>query len=157
MNDSNTTEEDRIKDLEARIKAAREARDAAEAKRLARFKASDLERELLDEERRASDEEKLLDLEDEHGRNGIAIMRVQTTRNGMVVVKKPNHLTYGRFLDKGKTDRVSVETIVKDHLLYPDRARFDAILQDEFDTLRKCSNALSELHGLHLREVLPGK
>lgn len=157
MNESNTTEEDRIKDLEARIKAAREARDAAEAKRLARFKASDLERELLDEERRASDEEKLLDLEDEHGRNGIAIMRVQTTRNGMVVVKKPNHLTYGRFLDKGKTDRVSVETIVKDHLLYPDRARFDAILQDEFDTLRKCSNALSELHGLHLREVLPGK
>lgn len=151
------TEEERIKDLEARIKAAREARDMNEAKRAARFKAADLERELLEEERKASDEEKLLELETEHGRNGVAIMRVQTTRNGMVVVKKPNHLHYGRFIDKGKNDRLSVETLVKDHLLYPDKAAFDAILQDEFDTLRKCSNALAELHGLNLREALPGK
>jgi hypothetical protein len=157
VNDSNTTEEDRIKDLEARIKAAREARDANEARRAARFRASDLERELADEERKAADEATLLELEEEHGRNGVAIMRVQTSRNGMVVVRKPNHLHYGRFIDKGKTDRVSVEKIVKDHLLYPDHARFDAILQDEFDTLRKCSNALSELHGLNLREALPGK
>lgn len=151
------TESDRIKDLEARIKAARDARDAAETKRREKFKASDLERELVEEERKAADEEKLLELETEHGRNGVAIMRVQTTRNGMVVVRKPNHLHYGRFIDKGKNDRVSVETLVKDHLLYPDKAQFDAILQDEFDTLRKCSNALAELHGLNLREALPGK
>lgn len=157
MNDSNTTEADRIKELEDRIKAAREARDANEAKRAARFKTTDLERELVEEERKAADEAKLLELEEENGRNGVAILRVQTTRNGMVVVKKPNHLHYGRFIDKGKSDRLSVEKIVKDHLLYPDQARFDAILQDEFDTLRKCSNALSELHGLNLREALPGK
>lgn len=159
MDATNTTETeaDRIKALEDRIKAARDRRDANETKRNAKFKAADLERELVEEERNASDEEKLLELEELHGRNGVAILRVQTEHNGMVVVKKPNHLHYGRFMDKGKTDRISVEKIVKDHLLYPDQAAFDAILQDEFDTLRKCSNALSELHGLNLRTALPGK
>lgn len=145
----------RIKDLEARIAAAREQRDAAEARRKAQFAEKDLETELALEDLRARDEETLIELEAQHGREGIVIARIQTQRNGMVVVKKPNHLHYGRFVDKGKSDRVSLEKLVGDHLVYPDRARFDEIIQDEFDTLRKCSNALAALHGLNLREELP--
>lgn len=146
-----------VKDLEAQLAEARKRRNEAEAKRRDHFRRDDLVRDLTDELVRAEDEERLLDLEREHGREGIAIAKIGTERNGMVVVRKPNHLAYSRFVDKGKHDRVSLEKLVFDHLLYPDRAKFESILQDEFDTLRKCSNALSFLHGLNLREELPGK
>ena len=147
----------RIKDLEDRIAEARKRKEQAETKRINQFKEKDLEAELAEEERNARDEETLQDLEAQHGRDGVAIARVNTQRNGMVVVRKPNHLHYGRFIDKGKHDRVTMEKLVRDHLLYPDSDKFEAILQDEYDTLRKCSNALSALHGLNLREELPGK
>lgn len=157
MDEQSNDKAQRIKDLEERLADARRKRDEAETRRRTKFREEDLERDLVDEERRAKDEETLLELETQYGREGISIGRIETERNGMVVVRKPNHLAYGRFVDKGKHDRVALEKIVTDHLLYPDRAAFEQILQDEYDTLRKCSNALSYLHGLNLRQELPGK
>ena len=148
----------KLKDLEQRLAAARNRHEAARKAREKEFEVETLEEELSQEELAANDDEKLLELEREHKtREGYGIGRVNTDRHGMIVLQKPNPLMMRRFLDAGKTDCMAAEDLIKKNLLYPDKARYGVIVEAEVDTIRKCTNKIMQLHGMNMKEILPGK
>jgi len=151
-----TTTTDPVEELTKRLELARASRERAEASRRARFAVDDLQRQVEREEQAAQDTAAIEELEAKHGREGVDIAVVRTSY-GAVVVKKPSRLRYTRFVDAGKHNLDNVETLVKECLLHPSKASFNAICDKETDTIRRCGNAIGFLHGIRIKEELPGK
>lgn len=149
------TKPDEGAELEARIEKARSAREdrerkAAEAKRLER-----LREEAEAEELALKEDEILEELEAKHGALGKKIRRVSTSE-GMIVVKKPNHLLFKKYQDKGSTDTIELDKLVRPCLVYPDKAAFDRIVEEVPAALMKAANAVCALAGVG-KEDIAGK
>lgn len=142
--------------LKEQLAAARAAREAAEQKRAKRFEADDLQREIEREQRAAEEVAKLEEIEAEHGRHGDRIWAVQTDF-GMIVVKRPTPAKYQAFVDKGKTSQAAQESLVRDFLVYPDKARFNQLVKEIPAIISRCADALIYLAGWRAREEAAGK
>jgi len=150
-----TDEQREERDLEAKVEAARAARDELEKKNEGRRRLERLREEAAAEERGLFEAQKLIELEAAHGPLGKAIRRVNTSE-GMIVVKKPNHVLFQKYQDKGATDTEALQKLVRPCLVYPDKASFDRICEEAPASLLKCANAVCALAGIG-REEIAGK
>lgn len=137
--------------VEKELEQERKALADIEARREARLRAARAQKE-LDETRRARKEaEKLEELEGIHGELDKGLRRVDTDE-GMIVVKRPNHLHYKRFVDKGKTTTEELSKLVRPCVVYPDKAEFDRILEEAPAALVRCADAVCWLAGMRKEE-----
>ena len=146
---------DELAQLEAEVDAARKEREEFELAHSKAKRAQQLRDELDTERRALKDAKTIADLEAKYGQAGKSLWRIDTG-DGMVVVKKPNHLFYKKYLDAGKYDTTAIYKLVSPCLVYPDKAAFEAILESEPATLMRCGDAVCTLAGVR-RSDLEGK
>ena len=142
--------------LEARLLAARASREAADARRSARDERVRLLAEVEAEERAVRDAEVLEALEAEHGPLDKMIRRIDTDE-GMVVVKRPNHILYKRFVDRGKTTSEALEQLVRPCVIHPaDKGELARIFEAMPASLMRAADAVVHLAGAR-KEDIAGK
>ncbi len=141
-----------VEELQAKLASATKARREAESTRENAVLAKQLQRQIDDEIRNAEDEQKLGELEAAHGLLGRDIAKV-TTSEGMIVVKRPHHLIFKRFIEKDKHNSDDLDRLVKPSLLHPSKADFDAMVVALPFTLVKTANAVCELAGISKADV----
>ena len=150
------SEADVLAKLEAELAATKKAREEAAAARAA-ARAKDPKRiadEIARTERAIEDDAKFADLVDEHGAENVR--RVNTPRDGMVVVRTPDPLVFRRFNDaflrsdhpnpKVRTSfHDEAEKMVRLSLVYPTRERFDEMASRCPTLVSTCANVVLEL------------
>ena len=137
------------KELETELKAVRAKRAALEDARTARTEPSIAER-LATEKRELAEDEVLDRLAEEHGHKHIELVRCEY---GAVIVKRPHLATYRRFQDAGKSDTKTYDQLVRPCVLYPSKAEFDALLEQQPHLLTRCADAVVRLAGVRTEEV----
>ncbi|MBA3841098.1 MAG: hypothetical protein H0X39_00485 [Actinobacteria bacterium] len=133
----------RIKAERAKLRDAREKREAA----------SSLADELARERRALLDETAVEKAVVEHGKLGEAIAAIYTTE-GVVIVKKPNHMHYRRLQDKGEYDSKAAEAFVRPYVVHPDKSTFDAYVESQPATLTQAFDAATYLCGARAKEAV---
>lgn len=110
-----------VKAERAARQAKREATAAAEAARLE-----------LEAERQALANEVAIDeAVDKYGAIDVAIGIVTTRAGGVVIVRKPNHMHYRKFIESKTGKSVEdAEALIRSCLVYPDKPTFSALLED---------------------------
>lgn len=148
MSEPNAVEvKDELAQLEAELETARKEREEFEAAQSRAKRAQQLKEELETEKRALKDAQTLAELESKHGPVGKAIYRIDTS-DGMIVVKKPNHLAFKKHQDSGKNNTDAIYKLVRPCLVYPDVSAFEAILESEPATLIRCGDAVCYLAGI---------
>ena len=137
-------------DLDARLVAARAKKNEAEERRTALEESEAKLREVFEAERDAADEVAIADAEAEYGAKKIGIVRTEV---GVVIVRRPNSVTFKKFRDRGQTKTVDLERLVGACLVYPDRDALDKILDEKPAALDRAANAVAELAGFRAEEV----
>lgn len=127
-----------------RIKKAREKTAAFELENVGREELKELEKKALFEENKARDLPFIQAAEDEHGE-----IRVENTRLGAIVVKKPNHLAFQKFMrkissDKGMND-MDIWRLVRPCIVYPDVSKVEEITEEYPGVTVRLGNAVIEL------------
>lgn len=128
-------------------------RAEAEAINTARTSAPPpIEEQIAQAERELADAKALAAAVCDHGPLGKAIAQIDTDL-GVVIVKKPHHVAFRRFQDKGDYDSAANEALVLPCLVYPSAARFDEIIKELPATLTRCSDAVVVLAGFRAKAV----
>ncbi len=145
-----------IEELQTQLAEAKNAREsAAEARAAAR--ATDpkrLEDEIARVKRAADDDARFADLVDEHGEG--ALRRLNSPRDGMIVVKSAPALVHRRFEDEvARSDHANpkvrtsmhdaAERMIRHCLVYPDRSTFDKIAERVPALIMMAANQAYEL------------
>lgn len=145
------------------LKKLREQRDALRRQReeefaAARERQAEIERlkaEIALEEQRLRDEPEIDKAIAEHGPLNIRTKVIETPA-GAVVIKRPNHLHFRKFQDKGDSIKTAdVWDLVRTCIAYPDVKRVDKICEDYPGVLMELANAVSDLAGVRRSEVAP--
>jgi hypothetical protein len=145
-----------VEELEARLAAAKKAREAAAEQRAA-ARAQDprrIEAEIARIERATADDAKFAELVEEYGDG--ALRRLNTPRDGMVVVKAAPPLVHRRFVDEsGRADHANpkvrtslhdaAERLVAHCLVYPDRDTFAKMAERVPALVLACANEAYDL------------
>lgn len=159
QDDETTTEETEeqktIRELHERIAAARKKREEAEERRAKKWELPNLNRELEQEIRAAEEAEELEKLEAEHGQIGEHLWKLETSI-GMVVLRRPTPAKYRAFIDAKKITQNHQEKFVHDFVVYPDKAKFNAMVSATPGLINRCSDALIYLAGWREREEAAG-
>lgn len=135
-----------LRELEAKITAARERSAAVDAKRV--LKAKRLEAE--DAIHAAEDAEKLEELEAEHGPVGRMIAGFRTTL-GLIVVKRAAGVAWHRFMSS-KMKAKDEEDLIRACLVFPTREKFNEIVEELPGVLPLLANKIGVLYGLKKEE-----
>jgi len=141
-----------IAELQAKVDAARAAREARESKREDAARLQRLTDELEAEERAAANLDVIEGVEKDHGVEGKTWRRVNTGA-GMIIVKRPHIATFRKYQDKGKTDSASLDALVRPCLLHPTKAEFDRIVNEEPAALMRAANAVCYLAGVRREDT----
>lgn len=141
-----------VRELQERLERARVDRSALEEAEIKRKRVEKLRADVEAEERSLANEKKLAELEQQHGPAGKAIKAVYLDAI-MIVVKKPNHLHVKRFMDKEETKTEDLDLLVRPCLLYPSKAEFDALVEENAALLVKAANAVSYLAGFRKEDL----
>ena len=142
--------EKKLNGVRARAKARAEAE--LDAKTIAELKAK-----IAKEERELSNAEKLDELVAKHGPIDKAIRVVPTVSGDLVVVLRPTHALYKRFVAAKEHSYESMDRLVSACTAYPDEAEFKRILENEDSSLIvKSCNEILWLGG-HRASELEGK
>ncbi len=78
---------------------------------------------------------------------------VVETPEGVIVLKKANHLHFKRFQDAGEITTETCDMLVRSCVVYPSHERFDALLEELPAALVRCADAVSALAGARSKEV----
>lgn len=135
-------------------KRLREVREQIEARRTAREQRymPTLEEQLAVEAKRLEAEEKLDELEAQHGRVGKEIQLIESD-NGFVIARRPTMASYRKFQDTKDTDTKDVELLVRPCVLYPSKAEFDRMCEEKPALLGQVAKVCAELAGLRADEA----
>lgn len=147
-------EDQELKAKRERIAEARRKREAMVAAREKRAEAARLDAELALEEQRLRDEPEIDKAIAEHGPLGIKTAVVETPL-GAIVVKRPNHLHYKRFLDKASTKTDDLWALVRTCIVYPDVAKVNAICEEYPALVVTLADACVDLAGHRKSELAP--
>lgn len=131
---------------EARLKAAKEAKAAFEARQVAREAARAADAELLTLEREVKEAEAIEKAELELGARGEHYDIVPTIY-GIVIVKRPHPVIFRRFQDEGKATVESLTKLVDHARYYPDQSALDSLLDKQPAKLTECADAVCTLAG----------
>ncbi len=146
------TIDEEIAELRERSRKMREELEKADTDREKREELARLRLEVQRQENAARDAPHIEKAEAEHGPIGRHIAVIDTDL-GAIVVKRPPHLLYKRFIDKDKRTSDDVWKLVKPCLVYPDAARVDQMIEELPATLYRIADALLDLAGLRASEV----
>lgn len=108
----------------AAAKAELEALEHAEEERAA---ATAKERELAAVRREVADRKAIDKAAEEHGEGKFALIR---TDLGVVIVKRPNHMHYRRFINLKDPSSDDATRLVVQCLVHPDKAGFEALSEE---------------------------
>lgn len=147
-------EDQELKAKRDRIAEARRKREAMVVAREKKAEAARLDAELALEEQRLRDEPEIDKAIAEHGPLDIKTAVVETPR-GAIVVKRPNHLHYKRFLDKASTKTDDLWALVRTCIVYPDVARVNAICEEYPALVVTLADACVTLAGHRKSELAP--
>jgi len=135
----------RLAEVRARRAEIDDARARAEAERET---TATLERE----ERALADAEALVAAEAAHGPEGKRIRALQTPM-GLIIVKRPGKASFRRFMDTREASTDDAERLVRQCVVHPSRAEFDAIV-DEYPALWiRLAGAVTKLAGHRAEEL----
>ena len=136
--------EDPKEALNRRIREARAKTSAFEEQATEREQLRELERRARFEENKARDLPYIQAAEDEH-----VNVRVVNTPLGAIVVKRPHHLAFQRFMKKASSskgfDDNDVWNLVKKCVVYPDVTRVDEIVEEYPGVTVRLGNAAVDL------------
>ncbi len=136
--------------LEKRLVAAKARKAHVQEGRLKREEANALREEVERQEQAAVDAEALDKAEVEHGAKKIATVQ---TEMGLIILRRPHPMHFKRFRDKGANGTEELEKLVAPCLVYPDRGKFNAILEEEPAALDRCADRVVTLAGFRAKEV----
>lgn len=137
---------------QTRLQEIRSKRAALAEARAKRELATD--DQLVSAEAAALRNEELIDqFEQSVGPRDVRIKVVETDL-GVVILKRPHRLVFKRFMDKGSTKSDDLELLVKPCLLHPDKAAFEAMLEDQPAILQRCAGACGALAGIRQEELV---
>lgn len=144
-------------DDEMKALKEREAKAAAELEpfldqRATRRALGEYRRKVERKEQAAKDAPRIVEAEDEHGPIGERIAVVETDL-GAIVVKRPHHLIFRRFQDKGSTKSDDLWALVKPSIVYPDAKRVDQIIEELPATLSQLADEVVTLAGVRSKEA----
>jgi hypothetical protein len=140
----------KIDDSDAQLAEVRAKRAAlAEARRIREEQRAQAE-QLVDEVRGLADDEAIEAAENEHGAKKIAVVK---TDMGAIILKRAHPNIFKRFQDKGSMKHEDLERLVRPCLVYPDVAKFDAIMAELPATMLRCADTVSVLAGIRQEDV----
>lgn len=148
--ESTTTDPDYA--AKQRLAAAKAERSRILAARAAREAARSVDDQLEVEERSLRDEQTIEKAECEHGRLGKKIAAVYSDQ-GVVIVKRPNHLIFQRFQDAGEVTTLELRKLVNPSLVHPALGVFEGYVEEEPALLLRVGNAVAALAGARAKEV----
>lgn len=141
----------KVQSPEERELAEVRARRAALAAEREQRAASRLVADQLEAEKRGlRDEEAIEKAEAEHDPKKIAVVHSDV---GVVIVKRPNHVLFKRFQDSGEVTSEECDKLVRPCLVYPDKASWDRMLEEQPALLLRCANAVATLAGVRAKEL----
>lgn len=114
-------------DLDARLAAAQAEFEAIEREREARARADEKRRRVEALERDARDARAIAKAEEEIGVGRFAVIK---TELGAVIVKRPHHMHYRRFINLAEPKSDDATRLVLTCLVHPSRAQFDALIEE---------------------------
>lgn len=127
-----------------RIRDARAKTAALDEQLAEREQLRELERQARIAENRARDLPHIQAAEDEH-----APIRIVNTALGAIVVKRPHHLAYQKFMRKVGSEKGMNETdvwrLVRPCIVYPDAARVEGITEEYPGVTMRLGTAVIEL------------
>jgi hypothetical protein len=155
------SEAETVDPIKAKLLALKEKREAIEAKREERIAKLLPDEMLAEAERALADEEALEAAEAEHGpanedsdettsRRRIAVVR---TSLGIVILKRAEPVVMKAYRAEKKDTPEVTDKFVKPCLIYPDRRRFNEMVEEQPFILDRCANAIGVLAGVRVREV----
>lgn len=137
-----------------RLAELQEQRAALDERREARLKLTPDEQVAIAERALAAD--KALDeLEQTHGKIGVVIqiVRLDDEKDGRaVILKRPNMTVFRRYQD-GKNESKDVDNLVRPCVIYPSKAEFDLLVQENPFLIVRCGNVCSTLAGVRRDDV----
>jgi hypothetical protein len=135
-----------------RIREAKEKSNSFEEKAREREELRELERKAILEENKARDLPHVQAAEDEHG-----VIRVVNTPMGAIVLKRPHHLAFQKFMRKAASDKgmneMDVWRLVKPCIVYPDVARVEDITEEYPGVTVRLGNQIVELGNGEVEEL----
>jgi hypothetical protein len=163
MNRDETSEETtdpELLELEAELRAAKDAAEEAEAARTKVSRMVDLRDQIETNKRRAVEETALQAAIEKHGALGVKIARVDVPKMGMFIVSRPDPIKIKRYYEKVQKDDVLTldETweTARPYIVFPTRERADQLYAESPLIASSLSNAAMKLAGLRL-EAIGGK
>lgn len=130
--------------LHSRLREARAKTSAFEEQAREREERRELERQLLFEENKARDLPHVRAAEDENG-----VVKVVNTPLGAVVLKRPHHLAFQKFMRKAGSDKgmneMDIWRLVKRCIVYPDVGRVEEITEEYPGITIRLGNMVVEL------------
>lgn len=124
-------------------------RAALTEKTAARLEYSDAELEAI-EERRIAELEAFDAAQTQYGARKVLMV---STDDGAVIVRRPHHAAFRKFMDKGEVTSTSQEELALSCLVYPSKPEFDKLLRAQTGALIRITNACVELAGFRADEV----
>lgn len=135
-----------MSDLEDRLKAAKAKKAEIEARRAAKAAEDAALAAVVAAEREAKEAEIIENAEAEIGPIGekIALVRTQA---GLIVVKRCHPNSFRRFQDQGKFGTTNLMQLIAGAVVHPDKAAFDALLDEYPGILAAVADAVLRLAG----------
>lgn len=141
-----------IEALQERIRAAKAKTSAFESESRERDELRELERKARFEENKARDLPHIEAAEEEHG-----LIKVVNTPLGAIVVKRPHHLAFQKFMRKAGSAKglqdMDVWRLVRKCIVYPDVTRAEEITEEFAGVTIRLGNAVVELGNGEAEEV----
>lgn len=142
MTDTKTAEEQQLEEL-----AARKAELAARTAGRLEYTAGEL---LAIEQRQIAELEALDAAQTQYGPRAV---RLVETDEGGVILRRPHHAAFRKFMDKGEITSQAQEELVLSCLVYPSKPEFDKLVKLQTGALLRFANAAVELAGFRASEL----
>ncbi len=105
------------------------------------------------EAREMADLEALVAASEKHGARRV---RAVETAEGDIIIKRPNHMHYRRFVDAEDAKSDELERLVRSCIVYPSADQVDRIFEELPATLNVVASAIVQMAG-HRAENVAGK
>ncbi len=140
-------------ELKARLAKAKGEFSAFEKKQEDDAPLRALQAEVQAAERRTKDAAAIAVVEEKHGPiDGKKFSRLDTDQ-GVIVVKRPNHLHYQRFRDAGEVKTADLIKLVTPCLVHPDKVGFETMIEEQPGILDRTANLVVTLAGFSAKEA----
>lgn len=112
-----------------------------------------LERAVLETERKAADTEALVEIKKKYGPRGARWDFIDTTL-GIVAARCPEDAAYKEWADNpNRSNEDMLESLFRPCVVYPPMARFDDILRSQPATNNRVANLVSKLAGFRASDI----